>query len=460
VSEGDSGRGLARTTALLLPAQIVLRAGEAALPPLLATWFGHTTGTDVYYFSWAVFAFAGSLVFSAYQDSAVVPILAETRRSNAELLPRLRGSLLVYTVLVGGALSALIGLGATVYFRTKYGATELALALSMVVPFCFYLVALAVKTLLFALLSAEKRFFYQPVCSAAGVAGTLACIELMRARTGVASIPIGQLLGEVIAILSAWTLGRRFVPLSPSFEVPEPMRRFVRLIASEVSGGAVTRINPVVDQLMAGMANVEGGGTLLRYSGDVGSLPTSLLQASLLPVLLTHLSEDFAEKKYARIRSTVRRALVWVIAAALGTSAILYEVKGPLLRLAFQHGNMDAAGVERMGRILPYHLVGVASFGALLVLARAHVAIQNSAIMVSMGILNAVSNAVFNVILLRAIGLEGIALSTSMMQTVVAVVFYVRLERKLASLAATATATATTTATAPPPPTSDSEPAP
>jgi putative peptidoglycan lipid II flippase len=275
----------------------------------------------------------------------------------------------------------------------------------------------------------------------------------MRARAGVASIPIGQLLGELIAIASAWVLGRRFVPMSPSLEVPEPMKRFVRLIASEVSGGAVTRINPVVDQLMAGMANVEGGGTLLRYSGDVASLPTSLLQASLLPVLLTHLSEDYAEKSYAKIRTTVRRALFWVIAAAVGSSAILIAVKGPLLRLAFLHGSMDAAGVERMAHILPYHLVGVASFGALLVLARAHVAIQNSAIMVSMGILNAVSNAAFNVILLRAIGLEGIALSTSMMQTVVAIVFYIRFEKKLAELQAT---TPTSTSTSTPTSTEDS----
>lgn len=425
---------IARTAALLFPAQVVLRATEALLPLLLATLFGRSVETDVYYFSWAVFSLAGSLVFAAYQDSAVVPILAEARKKDPASLPELRGSLVAYTLIVGGGLSAVIGLLATIYFRMKYGAAELELAAKMVVPFCFFLLALSVKTLLFALLSAEKKFFQQPILSAAGVLCTLGTIYGMRTSAGVAAVPVGQLGGELTTIALTWLFARKALDIKLSLKVTEPLRRFVRLIAAEVSGGAVTRVNPVVDQLMAGMANVSGGGTLLRYSGDVASLPTSLLQAALLPVLLSHLSDDYAERHYEKLRTTVRKAIVWVTAAAVATSGLLFVVRGPLLRLAFLHGQMDAGGVERMAKIVPYHLVGVASFGALLVLARAHVAIQNSGIMISMGFLNAAANAVFNVILLSVLGLEGIALSTSMMQTVVAIVFYVRFERRIAQL--------------------------
>ncbi len=425
---------IAKTAALLLPAQVLLRATEALLPLLLATLFGRSVATDVYYFSWAVFSLAGSLVFAAYQDSAVVPILAEARKKDPAGLPKLRGALVAYTLIIGGGMSALIGLLATAYFRMKYGAAELDLAAKMVVPFCFFLLALSVKTLLFALLSAEKKFFQQPILSAVGVLITLGTIYGMRQSAGVAAVPVGQLGGELTTIALTWLFARKALDIKLSLTVTEPLRRFVRLIAAEVSGGAVTRVNPVVDQLMAGMANVQGGGTLLRYSGDVSSLPTSLLQASLLPVLLSHLSDYYAEGQYERLRGTVRRAIVWVTLAAVATSGLLFFVRAPLLRLAFLHGQMDAAGVDRMAQLVPYHLVGVASFGALLVLARAHVAIQNSGIMISMGFLNATANAVFNVILLQLLGLEGIALSTSMMQTVVAVVFYVRFERRIKQL--------------------------
>src|SRR5689334_14915570 len=94
----ETKRSILRTTLLLLPVQIVFRAGEALLPLLLAAWFGRTQATDVYYFSWAVFSFAGSLVFSAYQDSALVPILVEVKARERETLPRVIGSLLAHTL--------------------------------------------------------------------------------------------------------------------------------------------------------------------------------------------------------------------------------------------------------------------------------------------------------------------------------------------------------------------------
>src|SRR5271170_1432016 len=77
---GDGGhRSITRTALLLLPVQIVFRAGEAILPLLLAAWFGRTPETDAYYLAWAFFTFAGALVASAYQDSALIPVLTEVQ---------------------------------------------------------------------------------------------------------------------------------------------------------------------------------------------------------------------------------------------------------------------------------------------------------------------------------------------------------------------------------------------
>jgi putative peptidoglycan lipid II flippase len=198
-----------------------------------------------------------------------------------------------------------------------------------------------------------------------------------------------------------------------------------------VGGGAVTRVNPVVDQLMAGLSGVVGAGTMLRYSGDVALVPTSLLQAALLPVLLSHLSDDFARRDLSTFRSTVVRSLATVSALLIGATAVMWLFRAPILRFVFLRGEMDAEGVDRMIRLLPYHLVGLAPFGALLVLARAHVALKNSGIMIGMGLLNAGSNVLFNLVLQRFLGLEGLALSTSCVHLGIAVIFWVKFESRL-----------------------------
>ena len=425
---------LLRTTLLLLPVQVIFRAGEALLPPILVIWFGRSTAIDVYTFLWAAFALAGSLVFSAYQDSALVPILADVRIQDKTALPRVTGSLLAHTLVLSLALSVAIGAFALGSLQLLFRGADLALSLRMIAPFSLYLVALSVKWFFVALLNAEHRFFAFPLASCVGVIANVTVIGCLRHPLGVVSIPVGSLAGELVALAVLLTIALRVVRLriSLNFTRPEPVRRFARLIAAEVGGGAVTRINPVIDQFMAGLTGVLGAGMILRNTGDLSSLPTSLLQASLLPVLLSHLADDVAAGKVARVRATVTRSLLSVCTLLLGAALAIFFVRGPLLRLVFLHGEMDVGGVERMAAILPYHLVGLAPFGALLILARAHVALKNSTIMVSMGILNASLNVVFNVILLRAIGLEGIALSTSCVYLVVAVVFWFRLDTKLA----------------------------
>src|SRR5579863_8308301 len=130
---------LGRAVLGLLPLQIGIKAVEAAFPLLLAVWFGRSERTDVYYFAWAVFALAGSLVFSAFQDSAVVPVLAELRLSQPSLVPVVRGSLLAHTVTLGTALAVAFGGAAACWFSVRYEGTARSLALACIAPFGVYL---------------------------------------------------------------------------------------------------------------------------------------------------------------------------------------------------------------------------------------------------------------------------------------------------------------------------------
>lgn len=426
---------IARTALVLLPLQVVLRSVEAVFPLLLAVWFGRSDLTDVYYFAWAVFSLAGSIVFSAFQDSAVVPVLAELRLSQPATLPVVRGSLLAHTVAIGGCLAVAFGVAAAAWFGLRYTGQARFVALCMIGPFAGCLVALSVKTFFASMLNAEHRYLPLPLASALGAVVTVAVVAATRGWLSVAAIPVGSLAGELAAVgVLAGAARAARIAIAPTFARPEAVRRIVRLVASEVGGSAVTRVNPVVDQLMAALTGVAGGGTLLKLSGDIASIPTSLLQASLLPVLLTHLSENFATRNVTRLRSTLRSTLAAVIAVLATASAALWLAREPLLHALFAHGAMDARGVQRMTRLLPYHLVGLVPFGVLLVFARAHVSIQNSRIMLSMGLLNAALNAGINLALIGSLGLEGLALATSITYAAVAAVFAARFWSRIAGV--------------------------
>jgi putative peptidoglycan lipid II flippase len=418
--------GLARTALLLLPLQAAFRGGEALLPLVLAAWFGRSQSTDLYYLLAAYFVFAGAVLTGAFQDSGVVPVLIEVEAEQPARFSAIAGALLGHTLAIGAVLA--LGTGALAAGIALVGAPSPGLAVALVGVMSVGLVAGAMRAFYVGLLNARGVFHAHPIGSGLGTAVAWALLYSERAR-GVVVVPAALLAGELVAFAVLAAIARRVLGggLVPSLDRPEPVRRIFSLVRLEVIGTIITRINPVIDQLMAGLAGVVGGGTLLRYAGDVASLPTSILQATLFPVLLTRLAREAPHPE--AFAATTRRTLAAVVALLAVFAAVMVALRRPLCALLFLHGAMDAGGVERIAGILPWALAGAVPFGALLVLARAHVAMQNSRIMPSMGVLNSALNAAFNAVFVRALGLSGIALSTTLTYVVVAVVFWVRLPR-------------------------------
>jgi putative peptidoglycan lipid II flippase len=418
---------LARTALGLLPIQIALRGGEALLPLVLAACFGRSAETDLYYLLAAYFVFAGSVVTGAFQDSGAVPVLIEVSENQPTRFAEVAGALLGHTLVVGATIGVAMGLLAAIVAGVASPMRSLALELVLVMS--AGMLATSVRAFYVGLLNARGVFRAHPIGSGLGMCLTWVLLLLGRGALGVRIVPISMLAGEVLAVVVLIWLARTGLGLGimPNLQRSEPVRRIFSLVRLELTGSLITRINPLIDQLMSGLAGVVGGGTLVRYASDVASLPTSILQATLFPVLLTRLSGEATRRD--QFRATTKRTLVTVVAMLLASAALLSAFRMPLCTLLYSHGAMDRAGVERIAGILPWALLGAAPFGALLVLARAHVALQNSRIMPAMGLLNSALNAAFNALLVGILGLSGIALSTSITYLVVAVVFWISLPK-------------------------------
>lgn len=414
---------LLRVAIVSLPVHVVLRGGEALLPVLLGAWFGRSSATDTFYQMWASFQLIGSLVFAAYHDSAIIPVLTETRRNSSEILPSLIGSLLVHTVSFGAAVAAV---AAGTWWGISHASVSAHLVTTMLLPFALFVVATGVRSLFNACLQSLHCFFAGPTASAVGMGSSLAIIALAHRSLGVAVVPMALLAGECLAVaVLAWHfLLRRGGSIHLCLSRPAAFWRFVRLAGSEVAGGAITRINPVTDQFVAALTAIAGAGTLLRYSLDVALVPTSILQAVLFPVLLAKASTQFADHRYDEFLDTVRKTLVTVCALLVGASLALAAVRMPLLKFVFLRGNMDLGGVRVMADIMPYHLIGLMPFGALITLARAHSAMGNSQFFWKLGVINASLNLVLDLILVRPLGLPGVALATSLVHAAMAALMF------------------------------------
>ena len=138
------------------------------------------------------------------------------------------------------------------------------------------LVVAGVRAFYVGLLNARGRFAAHPVASGLGMGLILALVYVGRSALGVRVIPLAMLAGEGLAVAVLSTLARRVMGMAvkPTLGAPTPSCASGGSCGWRSRDSAITRINPVINQLTAGLAAVVGGGTLLRYATDVASLPT------------------------------------------------------------------------------------------------------------------------------------------------------------------------------------------
>lgn len=419
-----------------LPAQTLARLLEALWPFLLAAWFGAGRATDLYYGAQAASLLVVALAAGAFQDSAVVPRLARAReRGGAEAEHEVIAALSRIAWRLGVVVFAAFLLIGSAYlwlgFRASWGDL-----LRFVVPFAFCAPAMTLRSLWVASVQARGALSVAPLVSATSVFLSTAVVFGLRTSFGIAAVPLGLLVGECGAALVAAAFAMRAgVQVRQLGDASHPdARALVKLVGSEVLGGAFTRLNPVIDQACVRALGVAGAVTHVKYASDIAGVPTSLAGSAVLPVVFLTLSRAFAEDDRVAFQRTTRQA-AWQITAMLAlASALLWALRGPVVAVLFGHGQMTAADTAAMSSLLPWGLANAIPFGLMLLYVRANIALGNSGIMWRVGLLNAALNVLFDVALGRVWGVGGVVLGTAFTHGVVAWVLYTQYRRTSARL--------------------------
>jgi putative peptidoglycan lipid II flippase len=427
----DGDVSLRRAALLLAPLQIVFRGLDALVPFFFAQWFGRGLSTDIFYIVSALVAFITSLVVSAYQDSAIIPVVAELHRNSPREVSRFARALLGRTlVLAAGILVALWAVG---LLSLRLMAPSFASPHWLLLGFSIFAFLLAYRACLCGFMNARGWFVVPPFVTGVGTTVALGVIFLAKEGFGIHLVPWAFALGEAsalcLALMDWYRREREWIV--PRLDHHPLVSKFGALAGREAIGSTITRVNPIIDQAMAMSSKVIGGGTILKYALDLASVPGSVLQAVFFTPLLAKLSAQAARRDFSQFTRTLRQALLVATVSSGVLAAALCAWREPLCRALFLHGAMDSGAVAEMARVLPYGAIGAVPFAWLLVLARANVALQNQHVMIPLGMLNAASNIAFNFLFLPLLGLRGLALGTTCVHVLVAIGMLIAMRARL-----------------------------
>jgi putative peptidoglycan lipid II flippase len=418
----DSRRGrrngrILRAASWITAATVLVKVVATGKELLVAAVYGRGALIDAFMLAVLI---PGLLVnlFAESMNQALVPAFIHLRAARGEgPAARLLTSALSLSFLFLLALAALLAIAAPLFFRILFPLPSATLALAIrlfraLLPFALFC-SLASNGA--AVLNASECFAapaLAPILTPLAIVLTL----LAAPRSwGIWSLVAGNLFGALLWSLVIFLLvvrsGQRFAPVS--FRIYPELRQLIAQYVTILLSGLVACGGLITDQVMASRLAV-GSVSALTWASRFSAVLMTILGGAIGTAITPYLAQSVAAHDWSSCRSILRRYVALSALVTLPLAALLIFASRPIIAIAFQHGAFHAqdtklvASVQSMFALqIPFFVVSRVFYRFLLVLRR-------SSLVLLCGAINLVLDIVLNLILMRVMGVAGIALATSL----------------------------------------------
>lgn len=418
------GTAIVRSTALLA----VLAAASGVLgfgrDAVIAAVFGVNSAVDAYLVAQGLMNLVLALVADAIARAVVPPVA----RSVAEGAPQRSHRTVSTTLTVAAAVllpaSALMALNADLVISLLApgfppDVAEQAQRLTRLMLIATVLVA--GTDILAAVCQAHGRFFYSGVQGIPFNITMIVFTVALGSRWGIDALAVGFVVGSGLRLavqLPAVRAAR--LRLRPSLHVRESgFREVVALVPALLVGTALVNVNTLVDRAV-GSGQVAGTITALNLGWRLVTLAYTLLIVTLVAALYPAVAALAAPERRAELRRLTGQTLGAVLVVLAPAVAVLLALTEPLVRVAFGRGAFDDTAVRMTSTAIGFFAVALVGIAVAEVASRVFYSLGDSRTPVMLAVIGMAINVVGDLTLGRAIGLPGLAASTTASFLVVA----------------------------------------
>lgn len=414
---------------------------SAAKVIISGQFFGAGDALDAYLIAFLIPSFLGD-VFAGALNPALIPAVIEMRqrKGSSAAISVYAGVLYQSVALFSIAAVLLLAFANPVLKILASGFSPAKLALSR--SLLGYMIAIlpfsALSVIWRSILNANQRFAAAAIAPMMTPLVTIAAVIGAGRFIGVSALAAGTTVGAVaeLAVLAIW-LRRLNIPVFPRWSwktVPSSgvFRQYCPLVANNVVMGGST----ILDQTMAAMLGA-GSVSLLnfgtRFSGVLLAVGPTALGTAIFP----RLSAMSARKEWRTLRKTLTTYL-WLSAAITVPAAIGFAFfSTPIARMVFQRGAFTAADTRIVAAVQAFSLLQLPLSVMLALLIRTIASLRANNLLLKTSAVALVANGLLNYVLMRWMGVAGIALSTTLVQVLLLVLVGMIVFRRIRTMVET-----------------------
>lgn len=410
---------------------------------LMAGFFGTGPAAEAFVVSWKIPNLFRDIVGEGAMNSAIVPVLSDTRARLGEApFRRLASTLFWWFLAILTALSAagtlfaplVVHLAAPGFAQDPEKFALTVHLTRLVFPFIFFT---GLSALFMGVLNTIGSFGSSALGPILLNMVMIASLLALAPYWGVKALVVGVLAGGLVQCgVQMASLSRKgFGPDQPEFFDPG-VKRVLRLLLPRVVGTGIYQISVFVDTIIASFYWIVGAGgqSALYYSSRLFQLPLAIFGVSFAQASLPMLSGHHAKGDARAFKEAAVFSLRQIIFTTLPAAAGLAVFSQPITSILFKRGEFTDYSVRITSDALFFYAFGLLSCAAVKVLANAFYALHDTRTPVKTAFVSLAANLVFNVMFMWPLKIGGLALATTLSATLNAAVLYRMLERKIGPL--------------------------
>lgn len=213
----------------------------------------------------------------------------------------------------------------------------------------------------------------------------------------------------------------------------QDLKKMVILAVPVIIGVSADQLNVLVDRTIASQI-VEGGISALTYAHRLVFFVQAIFVLVIVKVMFPKISKLAARKEINELKNVVGKVITTVSLIVIPAAVGMMIFSRQITELMFGRGAFEEHEIEMTSGLMFFYALGLLGFGLREVLAKVFYSLGDSRTPMINAFGAMFLNIALNLVLSRIIGLNGLALATSIAAIVSTVLLYVSLVRKIGSL--------------------------
>ncbi len=389
---------------------------------LIAAKFGSGMETDTFFIALAATGLFTSLLTQSL-STTMIPVMSEIEKNEGKSgKKRHTSNLLNIVILVSLALVAVGWLLSPLIIKILahgFKGSQFDLAVTMMRIGLPVMIFAGIVGVYRGYLQSEMRFLES---AAASFPLNLTYILFLVFLTGyfgirglmVASVLAGgaQILIQLPGVKKTGYQYRLFLNLKDQY-----IKKICYLVLPVLINIAVGDLNAIVDRSMASKL-IEGSISALNYSTRLNGFVLAIFITAITTVFFPMFSQEAAKENQDTYKKLIRSAFNVILLITVPASVGIIVLARPVVRLAFERGAFDPVATQMTSVALLFYSLGLVSMALRILMDRVYYSLQDAKTPMYNGILALALNVILNLILIGPMAHSGLALATSISNTV------------------------------------------